>query len=872
MQYLIIFIFFCFSLSADEKIVLQLKWEHQFQFAGYYAALEKGYYKEKGLDVQIKAQDTSDLLKTSTEVIEGRAHYGIGSSSLFVDISQGEPLMLLAAMFEHSPLVLVCSREAQARQAKDLHGKKIMFAADEGESFLLSRMLDQEGIAYESLPFDYKLFEEGKVDAFTGYLGNEPYSLAQKNYPFTIVDPANYGLDMYSDILFTSQEEYLNHPKRVQDFINASIKGWQYAMSNQNEIAELIVRKYNPNKSLEALAFEASMIQKHAMCENENIGNIELNKLSHILLMMKESGVLQKDVNIYKHLYPEQLSQIELTVEEKEWITSHPNIFYASTHWLPQENRANEKEISRRYMELLALKSGLNIQYKQKEPYTYALAELERGRIDLFIGTQESKNSLQTSGIRSYPLVIVTKNDVDYISHIQSLNMKTMALLRGSAAATYIEENHPEIQRVYVDDIKEALNLVSSSSVYATVEALPLLALHIKEYHMANVKISGELPYHYKLKINVRNDFPLLHSILNKAIQAISIDEHNMINHRWESTEFIKEKDITGFIAAIIFAGFLISVLMYSNWRLRFEIEKRESAEQELQRMLDVVNQNVYMSMTDTDGNITYVSDAFCRLTGYTKEQLIGSNHRVLKSPQTPTDFYEKLWEKISTGNIWKGELENVSKSGEIYWVDASITPLYDEEGNISSYMAIRKDITSKKRMETLAITDALSNLYNRRYFNMIFEKEVKRLKREHGSMVFMMLDIDHFKLYNDKYGHLKGDEVLIAVSQCLKEVCQRETDQVFRLGGEEFGIVLLGMDNTKVHAFAGKVIKSIENLNIKHEENDPYTWVTASLGAVVCTFDSTSKLDAKDIYQIADDAMYTSKQTGRNRVFISQA
>ena len=203
--------------------------------------------------------------------------------------------------------------------------------------------------------------------------------------------------------------------------------------------------------------------------------------------------------------------------------------------------------------------------------------------------------------------------------------------------------------------------------------------------------------------------------------------------------------------------------------------------------------------------------------------------------------------------------------------MDASITPLYNEDGNIFSYMAIRKDITTRKKMENLAITDALSGLYNRRYFNMIFEKEIKRLRREHGVLTFLMLDIDHFKLYNDKYGHLKGDEVIMAVSKSIKEVCQRDTDQVFRLGGEEFGVVLLGMNVSQVQTFAKKIIKTIENLNIKHEENHPYSWVTASLGAVICHFNENTKLDAKDIYQVADEAMYTSKHTGRNRIFISQ-
>lgn len=872
MQYLIIIIFFCFSVFAEDKIVLQLKWEHQFQFAGYYAALEQGYYKEYGLDVQIKEQDLNHLVKESTEVLENRAQYGVGSSSLLAEISKDKPLMLLAAIFEHSPLVLLCDKKAKIRDVKDLNGKRIMFRNNAEESFLLLRMLKQEGVKYTSLPFDLQAFIDGKADALSGYLGNEPYILRQARKAFTFIDPASYGLDTYSDILFTSQDEYVKHPKRVHDFTKASLKGWKYAMKHQEEISQLIHKKYNPHKSLEALAFEASAIRRHSTSDLDNIGKIEFAKLSHMILMMKENGSLENEVDVYRSLYPGLLSQIKLSEEEKNWIASHTKISYSSVHWQHQENRSQDKEISEKYMRLISLKSGLSFDYLQKEPYSYALAELERGRVDLFIGTQGSKNSLYSAPIRKYPLVIVTRNDVDYISHLSSLDLKTMALVKGSASARYIEDKHPKIKKVYVKNIKEALELVSSSSVYATAEILPLVSLHIKELHMANIKISGEFAKEYTLNIIIRNDYPQLRSILNKAIAAISVDEHNIINNQWRSPQFIKKEGSLGYIIAIILAGLVISVLIYSNWRLRFEINKRVSTENELQRMLDVVNQNVYMSMTDLDGNITYASDAFCRLTGYSQEQLMGQNHRILKSAHTPNELHENLWEKISAGSIWKGELENISKVGEPYWVEASITPIYDEEGDISSFMSISKDITSKKKMELLAITDALSDLYNRRYFNMIFEKEIKRLKREHGFMTFMMLDIDHFKLYNDNYGHLKGDEVIMAVSQCLKEVCKRATDQVFRLGGEEFGIVLVGMEEAQIHDFAKKVIKSIENLNIKHEENYPYSWVTASLGAVICYFDENTKLDAKAIYQIADDAMYTSKQTGRNRVFISQA
>ena len=652
MQYLIIFIFFCSSIFAEDKIVLQLKWEHQFQFAGYYAAIEQGYYKELGLDVEVREQDLKQMVKPSEEVLDGRAHYGVGSSSLLVDISESKELMLLSAMFEHSPLVLLCSKNSDIRTLKDLQNKKIMLAKGETDSLILSGMLEKEGVIYTPVPFDLEKFYEGKADAFTAYIGNEPYTLKEKSQEYTLIDPANYGFDMYSDMLFTSKTEYKQHPKRVHDFIQASIKGWKYAMKHQEEVSRLIIEKYNPRKTLDALMFEASKLRRHAIVDLDNIGKIKLSKLSHMILMMKEIGLMKNSIDIYKYIYPRQLAQIHFTKEENKWITAHPDISYASENWQPYENIHDTKEIAQRYMDVISLKSGLNFKYVEKAPSLYALAELERGKIDLFVGTQESRNVFQSSNIRNYPLVIVTRNNIDYISNIEDLNMKTMALVKGSESAKYIEKNYPKIKKVYVKNVKEALTLVSKSAVYATAEALPFVALHIKEYKMANIKISGEFPYIYHLNISINKEHPILKSIINKTIQAISIEEHNMINSTWQNLHYEKKEDTRGYIIAIILAGMVISILIYSNWRLRFEVSKRVSTEIELQRMLDVVDQNVYMSMTDFEGDINYVSEAFCRLTGYTKEQLLGRNHRVLKNKNNPEKLYDEMWQQISAGKI----------------------------------------------------------------------------------------------------------------------------------------------------------------------------------------------------------------------------
>jgi len=860
-----------FSVFAEEKIILQLKWEHQFQFAGYYAALEQGYYKEAGLDVEIREHNLLKPVNITDKVISQTSIYGIGSSSLLSDISNNKPIILLSAMFDHSPLVIVCRKSANIRSVKDLNGKVLMLSDEEGNSLQLSSMLKNEDINYPKIPYDFEEFLKGKGDAFSAYLGNEPFSLQEKELEYTIIDPANYGVDSYSDFLFTSLKEYKEHPQRVQKVLMASIKGWQYALSHEEEIAKLIHDKYQPSRSIDALKFEAKMIKRHAIHNIEKLGRIELAKLSHMLLMMNEAKLLKNNVDITKHICPLQLSQIDLNAQERHWMSAHPVVRYSSLHWLPINAASSRKEIVEHYLNLITLKSGLQFKYIQKEPYTYAFKEIERDALDLYIGTQESEGSLKSKTIRSYPLVIVTRNDVDYIATTDSLNIKTIALVKGSSSSSYIEKNYPEIKKIYVNDIKEALELVASSDAFATVEVLPLVTLNIKAFSMANIKISGEFPYTYELKAVTRADAKELISILNKSIDAISADEHNMINDKWKSASVEKERDYTLILSAILIASILVSILIYSNWRLRSEVGRREALQTELKRMFDVVNQNVFLSMTDKEGTITYVSDAFCRFTGYTREQLLGENHRILKNPKTPENFYDDMWKIISSGRVYRGEIENKTRAGKMYWVDASITPIFSDDGEIETYMAIRKDITSEKRVEKLAITDALSDLYNRRYFNMVFEKEINRLKRAGGTLCFIMLDIDHFKLYNDKYGHLKGDEVIIAVAESLKEVCKRSTDQVFRLGGEEFGIVLINPKVDKIEAFSKKVIRSIENLNIKHEENDPFTWVTASLGVVVCTLEKGSSLDAKDIYQIADDAMYSSKQAGRNRVSISR-
>ncbi len=183
----------------------------------------------------------------------------------------------------------------------------------------------------------------------------------------------------------------------------------------------------------------------------------------------------------------------------------------------------------------------------------------------------------------------------------------------------------------------------------------------------------------------------------------------------------------------------------------------------------------------------------------------------------------------------------------------------------------INKELEQKvklrtKELEKLSITDELTKLYNRRYFNETFANELSRAIRDKNSFVCIMFDIDYFKLYNDTYGHLKGDEVLINISKCVQNSLKRSQDFLFRVGGEEFCIITSNMEKDKVLTYVNFIKDNIEELKIKHEKNKASKYVTASFGIAYIPQVKNHLFEEK-IYAVADEALYKAKTNGRNKV-----
>ncbi len=283
----------------------------------------------------------------------------------------------------------------------------------------------------------------------------------------------------------------------------------------------------------------------------------------------------------------------------------------------------------------------------------------------------------------------------------------------------------------------------------------------------------------------------------------------------------------------------------------------------QIQNYSETVDRYIITSSTDEFGIIRSVSRAFCEISGYTREELIGRNHNIVRHPEMKNAIYKDLWQTISSGQSWQGELKNRKKDGSFYWVDVHIDPMLDAAGDIIGYTAIRQDITDKKYIEQLSVTDPMTGLFNRRHFNQAFAGISEEVAQKGSYLAFVIFDVDHFKGYNDNYGHQAGDDVLIKIGQCVSQFANKLSALAYRLGGEEFALLYRADNAEKASAVAESLRAAIEALEIEHKYNSASEFVTASFGLYL----QQGLADVAETYKIGDEALYEAKESGRNRV-----
>ena len=682
-----ILIFFLFtSLYANnkspkelEKVTLQLEWKYQFEFAGFIAAYEKGFYKDMGLDVEIKEYHHG--INVIKDVLKGKANYGIHNSSLIITRTKDKPVVLLANYFKRSPLVLVAKTDIV--HPADLIGKKIMAMKDEIKNSSLGLMLNHFNITNKDIniikhSFDSKDFINGKVDAMTVFTSNELYYLNKENIKYNIINPVNYGFYSTSCNLFTSENEAKNHKERTLKFIKASNKGWEYALKNQDEIIQIIYNKYSKQKSIDALVYEAKETKSLMMPKLYDIGSINQDLIKHLAKQLAKAGIINEDYNLNGFIFSaiEKNKKIKLTKSQKEYLKEKRIIKMCNNpNWAPIEFKKANHNIQGIAIDTLKLiEEELDIKFKHIHTTSWSQSQqfLKEKKCDILPAAiktaSRSKYANFTKPYLKYDLAIITKNDKPFVSDLESIIDKPMSRKKGSGLISKLKTKYPNINIIETSGYKESLQKVSSGEVYFTIATLPVASYFISKFALYDLHIAGYTNMKYNLSIAVRNDDQVLLSILNSALDSISLKTKNEIFNKWASVNLKEEFDysllwkILGFI--FIVALFLIyrqSLLKKQNQKLKQIQEQLQDSLGEFEHLINTTMEAIIISENSICIDI---NNEGLKIFGFrNKEEAIGANILDFIAPQS----YRIVKEKLQQTTSKPYEANIIKKDGTVF-------------------------------------------------------------------------------------------------------------------------------------------------------------------------------------------------------------
>lgn len=573
-----------------------------------------------------------------------------------------------------------------------------------------------------------------------------------------------------------------------------------------------------------------------------------------VLNLLNASEVINQDKN----------NLLKLTKDEQNYLKKKKKILMCVLpNWLPFEQidkDGKHKGIGADLIKLVEKSIGTSIQLFPTKTWTQSLQNIKDRKCDILpvaMSTPNRRVSMNfTTPYVSEPFVIATQLKELFIKNAKALENKKIGIVRSYAFIEVLKRQNPTIQIVPLKNTKEGLEKVRNGELFGYVDTMPTIGYWIQKYSMMDLKIAGKLEFNIPLSIASRNDEPLLGSIMQKAIDNISDEQKRSIIGKWMTLKVVQEHNYTLLLQVSGLFLLIVVAVGYKNWAVSTINKKLSLANEVIEERQAMVDKYVLILATDLKGTITYVNSAYSKEIGYSPSELVGNRHSIIKDAQTNPELYKDLWKNITRNKTWTGEIRNITKSGEPIWFLMNIEPIYKDKKKIG-YRSISQNITDKKTIEKLSITDQLTTLYNRHYLEQAFTSEINRALRYKTDLSLIMVDIDHFKLVNDTYGHEVGDETLKSLADILKSYV-RKTDIVGRWGGEEFIILAPNTNEDEAVIVAQKIRIAIENFEFKVVGHK-----TASFG--ISHYKDNDKRE--DFVNKADGALYRAKQQGRNRV-----
>lgn len=578
-------------------------------------------------------------------------------------------------------------------------------------------------------------------------------------------------------------------------------------------------------------------------------------------------------------------TQLVLTDAEQGWLQNHPEITLApDPEFRPIEffdSQGLYEGLAADYVALVESRLGVRFNIRRLDSWHQALEQAKSRSIDMWGAaspTPQRREYMNFSDpLIEVPAAIIVRKQVTDDLRMSDLKGLRIAVIKGYAAHDYIVDRYPELTLDLVADVETALRKVSFGMADAMVGNLATATFYMEQEGISNLRIAGESGFTYSWAFAVRNDWPGMIPILNKALASITEEEHREIHNRWiglgSSDWHLSRGQIYTAIVLLLFLFTLLAAwwnlslkakVRQKTQRLMHELEAHINVESELRLAAMVFNNTTEAIMiTDDKRVILHVNPAFVTVTGYELHEVVGQTPEVLHSGLRGQTFDKRMWNILAEQGVWRGEVWSRTKDGIVFPMWGEIVATYDENSTVTHYIGSFIDTTQNKETEThvscISHYDLLTGLPKRALFSERCEHALQRAAREGIHLAVLVLNLDHFKHINETLGHPAGDRILIEIASRLKKVLGEEIT-VSRLGGDEYAVLI---EEIKAPEDAAQVATNMldlfsTSLNVEGEELQ----LASSIGISVYPEDGA---DVNTLEKNADVAVYRAKQKGGN-------
>lgn len=529
-------------------------------------------------------------------------------------------------------------------------------------------------------------------------------------------------------------------------------------------------------------------------------------------------------------------------------------------HWPPLEQMKNGKYvgITAEYFHIFQNNLPISIKFIKTANFKQMLTFAKEGRCDVISMLSITQNNpINISLSKSYvhmPRILVARSNTPFIDNIHNIKNKKIGILEGAIHDKSFHKKYPNLNIIQVSTVKKGLQMVSDKELFGFIAPLPLAALLIQDSYIGKIKIAGKFKKDESFYLGILNEDPELLSIFNKLIDSVHQDKRQEILNTFTTLKINSSIDYSHLLYISFFFLILIAVVLYKNRSIKWINKKLITAHHKMSEQQKMVNKYVMIIETDLLGMITEANKAYCDCLEYKSDELVGQHYKkVHHSKMSDAVISEMLLVIINDGS-WTGEISLFTKHDLLKYLNTYIDPIF-KNGKRIGYRAIFEDITDKKHVEELSITDKLTGIYNRLRLDQLILEQVNNNNRYKLVFSIILIDVDNFKKINDTYGHDIGDKVLQEISSYL-QYNTRSTDYFGRWGGEEFLIICPNTNASDTFILSEKIRSFIEKKVIS--EVGP---ITVSSGVTEFIKDDT----VNSIFKRADKALYQAKTLDKN-------